>query len=105
MKYDILFFIILMVILFCFYIAAYFAVAVDIKARIRGYKKNAVWSQGIVSGKVVDTLSEKEEAIVALGAIGWPLYYLFLIGSALGRDIYNILIKDNNEDRIASWFV
>ena len=44
--------------------------------------------------------------ISILSAIGWPFAYSFMIGyELLGREVFNTLTKEHEEDRIAAWFI
>ena len=54
---------------------------------------------------VVAKLRNNKKTIVTFGVIAWPLYFLFCIGAAFGSDIYDLLVGDNYENRIATWFV
>lgn len=60
---------------------------------------------GIVDSALVAKLTNNKKTIITFGAIAWPLYYLFCIGAAFGSDIYNLLVGDNYENRIATWFI
>ena len=87
------------------YVAACLIVRKDVEARIKGYEKETVWKEGIVDNALVTKSTDNEKTIITLGAIAWPLYYLFCIGAAFGSDIYNLLVGDNYENRIATWFI
>ena len=77
----------------------------DVEERIKGYEKETVWKEGIVDMALAAKLSLNKKTIITFGAIAWPLYYLFCIGAAFGSDIYNLLVGDNYENRIATWFI
>ena len=87
------------------YVAICLIVRKDVETKIKGYGKETVWKEGIVDYALVVKLKSNEKTIITFGAIAWPLYYLFCIGSAFGSDIYDLLIGDNYENRIATWFV
>ena len=87
------------------YVAACLIVRKDVEARIKGYKEETVWKEGIVDIAIKEKLIDNMKTIITLGAIAWPLYYLFCIGAAFGSDIYDLLVGDNYENRIATWFV
>ena len=72
---------------------------------IKTYRKETVWKEGIVNNLLSKQLENNSEKIITFGAIGWPMYYLFCIGSSLGSDIYDLLIGDYYENRIATWFI
>lgn len=77
----------------------------DVDTRIKGYSKETVWKEGIVDNALVAKLTNNKKTIITFGAIAWPLYYLFCIGAAFGSDIYDLLVGDNYENRIATWFI
>lgn len=87
------------------YVATCLIAREDVEARIKGYGKEAVWKEGIVDDALVSKLTNNKKTIITFGAIAWPLYYLFCIGAAFGSDIYNLLVGDNYENRIATWFI
>jgi hypothetical protein len=77
----------------------------DVNNKIKTYRKETVWKEGIVNNFLSKQLENNSKKIITFGAIGWPMYYLFCIGSSLGSDIYDLLIGDNYENRIATWFI
>jgi len=77
----------------------------DVETRIKWYNKEAIWKEGIVDNVLVAKLTNNKKTIITFGAIAWPLYYLFCIGAAFGSDIYDLLVGDNYENRIATWFI
>ena len=77
----------------------------DVKHKIKEYREETVWKEGIVNNLLSKQLENNSKKIIIFGAIGWPMYYLFCIGSSLGSDIYDLLIGDNYENRIATWFI
>ena len=77
----------------------------DIKHKIGGYREETVWKEGIVNDFFSKQLENNSKKIIIFGAIGWPMYYLFCVGSSLGSDIYDLLIGDDYENRIATWFI
>ena len=87
------------------YVAICLIVMKDFETRITGYDKETVWKEGIVDIALMEKLIDNMKTIITLGAIAWPLYYLFCIGAAFGSDIYDLLVGDNYENRIATWFV
>ena len=87
------------------YVAICLIVMKDVEARMTGYDKETVWKEGIVDIALMEKLIDNMKTIITLGAIAWPLYYLFCIGAAFGSDIYDLLVGDNYENRIATWFI
>ena len=87
------------------YVAACLIVMKDVETRMTRYDKETVWKEGIVDIALMEKLIDNMKTIITLGAIAWPLYYLFCIGAAFGSDIYNLLVGDNYENRIATWFI
>ena len=77
----------------------------DVKHKIKEYREETVWKEGVVNNFFSKQLENNSKKIIIFGAIGWPMYYLFCIGSLLGSDIYDLLIGDNYENRIATWFI
>lgn len=62
-------------------------------------------SHGIVLKKMVRILERNKELFVIFGSIMFPLYYCFKFGFFVGKIVYDLLIDDNYEDRVASWVV
>lgn len=87
------------------YVVTYLIVRKDIETRIKGYSKETIWKNGIVDNAFVAKLANNKKTIITFGAIAWPLYYLFCIGAAFGSSIYDLLVGDNYENRIATWFI
>lgn len=87
------------------YLIAYLIVEKDIENKVKHYKKETIWKEGVINNSILQYLETNSKKIITFGAIGWPMYYLFCIGSSLGSDIYNLLIGDNYENRIATWFI
>lgn len=87
------------------YVAICLIVMKDVETRMTGYDKETVWKEGIVDIALMEKLIDNMKTIITLGAIAWPLYYLFCIGAAFGSDIYDLLVGDNYENRIATWFI
>ena len=87
------------------YVAICLIVMKDFETRITVYDKETVWKEGIVDIALMEKLIDNMKTIITLGAIAWPLYYLFCIGAAFGSDIYDLLVGDNYENRIATWFI
>lgn len=77
----------------------------DVKHKMKEYRIESVRNEGIVNKLFSKQLENNSKKIIIFGAIGWPMYYLFCIGSSLGSDIYDLLIRDNYENRIATWFI
>ena len=46
---------------------------------------------------------EWSRVVVTFGSILFPLYWCFVFGSAFGYRMYNELIQNNDENRLASW--
>jgi hypothetical protein len=87
------------------YVATYLIVRKDVETRIKGYSNETIWKEGIVDNALVAKLRNNKKTIIIFGAIAWPLYYLFCVGAAFGSDIYDLLMGDNYENRIATWFI
>ena len=77
----------------------------DVETRIKRYNEETLLKEGIVDTSLVTKLKNKEKTIVTLGVIAWPLYFLFCVGASFGSDVYNLLLGDNYENRIATWFI
>jgi hypothetical protein len=77
----------------------------DIRGKLGSYKEETFWKHGIVNNRISQQLENNSKKLIVFGAIGWPMYYLFYIGASLGSDIYDLLIGDNYENRIATWFI
>lgn len=91
--------------IFAVYMTICLIVKKNIEEKIKEYGKETVWKNGIVDISLVTKLTNNEKTIATFGAIAWPLYYLFYIGAVFGSDIYDLLVGDNYENRIATWFV
>ena len=87
------------------YVATFLIARKDVETRIKGYGKETVWKEGIVDNALVAKLTNNKKTIITFGAIAWPIYFLFCIGAAFGSDIYDLLVGDNYENRIATWFI
>jgi nitrate reductase NapE component len=60
----------------------------------------------ICSLKELNDFNEFKGTFILIAAIIWPISWFFIIGSCFGEIIYNYkIIKDNEEIRLASWFV
>lgn len=73
--------------------------------KIKNYKDDSVDKYGIVDERLYGYLLENKEKLAIYGALGWPIYYLFIIGAVCGADIFNTLTSDNYENRIATWLI
>ena len=73
--------------------------------RISGYKDYSIRKYGILDERLYSYLNENKEKLAIYGALGWPIYYLFIIGAVCGADIFNTLTSDNYENRIATWLI
>lgn len=87
------------------YVVTCLMVRNDVETRIKRYNEETLWKEGIVDNTLVAKLRNNKKTIVTFGVIAWPLYFLFCIGAAFGSDIYDLLVGDNYENRIATWFV
>ena len=55
---------------------------------------------------VDEDLEWNKEAILFVFSIIWPVSWFFFLGRIIGDSIYDKkIIKQNEEDRIAAWFV
>lgn len=86
------------------YLVICLAVGKDIEKNIKKYREDAL-KEGVIDYGLIKELNNNKKTIIMLGAIGWPLYYLFCMGASFGSDIYNLLTRDNYENRIATWFI
>lgn len=77
----------------------------DVETRIKSYNEETLLKEGIVDNTLVAKLRNNKKTIVTLGVIAWPLYFLFCVGASFGSDVYNLLVGDNHENRIATWFI
>ena len=87
------------------YVVTCLMVKDDVETRIKRYNEETLWKEGIVDNTLVTKLRNNKKTIVTFGVIAWPLYFLFCVGASLGSDVYNLLLGDNYENRIATWFV
>ena len=87
------------------YVVTCLMVRNDVETRIKRYNEETLWKEGIEDNTLVAKLRNNKKTIVTFGVIAWPLYFLFCIGAAFGSDIYDLLVGDNYENRIATWFV
>ena len=60
--------------------------------------------EAVVSLNVMQYLLDKKEEICKIGALLWPLTFIFIMGILFGNDYYNIYIRNNYENRLAAWF-
>jgi len=87
------------------YVATCLIIRKNVETRIKEYSKETIWIEGIVDNALAAKLINNKKTIITFGAIAWPLYYLFCIGAAFGSKIYDLLVGDNYENRIATWFI
>jgi hypothetical protein len=87
------------------YVAISLITKKNIETKIKKYKNETLWKEGVVDNSVVAKLVNDKNEFALIGSIGWPMYYLFCMGASLGSDIYDLLIGDNYENRIATWFI
>ena len=70
-----------------------------IKTNIREYG-----NQSIYSHKVNNYLLIKERKLAFFGGLLWPLTMIFRLGETFGEEFYKLHIKNNYENRLATWF-
>lgn len=73
--------------------------------KIRDYKYDSIRKYGILDRGLYVYLYGNKEKLAIYGALGWPIYYLFSVGAACGANVFNTLIGDDHENRIATWLV
>lgn len=61
--------------------------------------------KGIIPLSKIHFFERNYMTIFRISCVIFPLYYFFEIGACVGNVLYNILIQDKNENRIASWVV
>ena len=93
------------VIILSVYVIMYAVTKSIIIDNIRHYKDDSIQKYGILDVRLYGYLHENKEKLAIYGALGWPIYYLFSVGAACGADIFNCLIGDNYENRIATWLI
>jgi ABC-type antimicrobial peptide transport system permease subunit len=60
----------------------------------------------ICSLKELNAFEDFKGTFILIAAIIWPITWFFIVGGCFGEIIYrNKIIKDNEEIRLASWFV
>ena len=60
----------------------------------------------ICSLKELCAFDELKGTFIVIASIIWPITWFFIVGSCFGEIIYKYkIIKDNEEIRLASWFV
>ena len=73
--------------------------------KISGYRDYSIRIYGILDEKLNSYLLENTEKLAIYGALGWPIYYLFDVGATCGAVVFDTLIGDNYENRIATWLI
>jgi len=81
------------------YIFFFVKVKKSIKTNIREYG-----NQSIYSHKVNIYLLNKERELAFFGGLLWPLTMAFRLGGIFGEEHYKLYIRDNYENRLATWF-
>lgn len=81
------------------YIFFFARVKKTIKANIKKYGNQSLYSQ-----KVNNYLLNKEKELAFFGGLLWPLTMVFKLGAAFGKDYYNLHIRNDYENRLATWF-
>lgn len=74
----------------------------DIQTQRRRYVNK---SSGVISNKLINFLERERNTVITFGGILFPLYWCFVGGCFFGKRIYEVLIDNNDENRIASWVV
>ena len=100
----------MMMILFFFIVLLVYALMYALTKRIiidkiEKYRIYSIRKYYILDVSLNHYLRENKEKLAIYGALGWPIYYLFSVGAACGDDVFNTLIGDNYENRIATWLV
>ena len=73
--------------------------------KIKGYKNDSIMKYGILDERLYDYLHKNKKKLAIYGALGWPIYYLFSVGATCGANVFDTLIGDDYENRIATWLV
>lgn len=87
------------------YYLAFNITSKEIRKGIQDYEENSMMQNGVVDGDIVWWIDWHKEEIIILGSIAWPIYYLFILGASIGQDLFDKLVEDNYENRIATWFI
>ena len=62
-------------------------------------------NEGVVSVKLINFLQLEKKSVAAYSAMVFPLFWCFMLGCYFGDKVHEILIDNNDENRIASWVV
>ena len=76
-----------------------------IRTRIYQHTDNATIRSGFWSNTLVIFLRLNRNYLISIGSLLFPLFWCFNIGIFFGNKIYNILIDNKDENRIASWVI
>lgn len=93
------------IILIVYYAMMYAVTKSIIIKKIIDYKDDSILKYRVIDERLYGYLLDNKEKLALYGALGWPIYYLFSIGAACGANVFNTLIGDNYENRIATWLV
>lgn len=57
----------------------------------------------VVSTSLLAFVTCNKKIIIRYGAVLFPLYLCFIVGFFIGEQVYEVLIDNDEENRIASW--
>ena len=80
----------------------YFLMAVMIRGSIKD-SIEITSNRRVVSTSLLAFVTCNNKIIIRYGAVLFPLYLCFTVGFFIGEKMYEILIDNDEENRIASW--
>ena len=88
--------------------ALYIAIAIvfsdNVKTHIRSYERCDNY-ENLKSISAWNFIRAKEKMLVFMGSALFPMYICIALGAFFGDKMYDMIIGENNENRIASWLV
>jgi hypothetical protein len=98
-------FISLLILLLVLYCCGFYLTKGIIETYINSYHTKQIYGYNAVNEHISAVLNRFWNTFSFYGALAFPLTALFAIGASFGTKFFNILIDDNYENRIITWFV
>ena len=87
-----------------FLVIIYITLAILAKKQIKKAIKHYIEHASVKVPKLEGFIYTNAYNLINFGTIIFPLTFAFIIGCSVGKYIYEILIDNDENNRIASWF-
>lgn len=81
------------------------AISSFVKFTIEEYETEYMINRSVKSVKLNNILQTHKDFIVVMAFFIYPIFACFLFGCWIGKLGYDIIIENNDENRIASWVI